>query len=257
MDKVLAGVMFIRNGVSLDYCFEASIRSMQAVCDWVYVVYCESEDGTLEKLKEVADDKTSILMCIDAHWRQQQGKEKLSFFQNLAIEQAQVEGYEYVLLVQGDEVLHEDSIPYIKRALALGEESYFVSRHNMWGSSETILNVPQGRKPVSTVCNRLAKSCYRSVDDGESIAANGASLDFINLIEIFHCGFIRDPKKHVEKIKEIQGNIFLMDVDSRVKDAETFDPWVMGFTKEDVIPIHKPLPVYLDSWVKNLNNKQS
>lgn len=252
MGYKLAGCCFIRRGVDLDYCFEAAIKSMQAVCDMVFVTYCESDDGTLERLKAIGSPM-QIIVCSEDEWISQVGKEKLSYFQNKSIELAQEQMYEYVLLVQCDECLHEDSIPLIYRALELGEESYFISRHNLWGSHETMLNVRQNRKPVSTVVNRLAKSYYRSVDDGESLATNGASLDFINLIEIFHCGFIRDSRKHVEKIKEIQGNIFGMDVDSRVINAETFDPWIMGFEKSDVIPIPKPLPIYLNDWIKNLN----
>lgn len=251
MNKELAGTLFIRQGVALDYCFEASIRSMQAICDHVFIVYVDSDDNTLEVLITLLDANTTLLKCKDEQWRSHHGKEKLSFFQNIGIEYANRQGYEYVFLCQGDCVIHEDSFPFIKQAIELGEESYFVSRYNLWGSKDTMLNVPQNRKPVSTVVNRLAKSCYLSVDDGENISANPASLDFINLIQIFHMGFIRDPKKHVAKIKEIQGNIFEMDVDSRVKDAETFDPFAMGFTKEDLIPIPKSLPKFVLDWAKN------
>ena len=116
-----------------------------------------------------------------------------------------------------------------------------------------MLNVPQNRKPCSTCVNRLAKSHYRSVDDGENVATNGASLDFINLIEIFHMGFVRDSEKHIAKIKEIQGNIFGMDYDKRADLKPEFDWKDWGFTHDDLIHIPKPLPVYLYKWVKNLN----
>lgn len=254
VNKKLAGVCFIRLGVKLGYCFEAAINSMKAVCDHIFVTYIEcNEDDTLEVLKGMLDSKLTILTCTDEQWQEQKGKEKLSYFQNCSIEYAQKEGYEYVLLIQADEVLHEDSIPYIKRALALGEEAYFTVRYNMWGSNHTMLNVPQSRKPCSTCVNRLAKSYYRSVDDGENIATNGASLDFINLIEIFHAGFIRNPTKHIAKIKEIQQNIFGMDYDKRADLKPEFDWKDWGFTAKDLISIPKPLPIYLNYWVKNLN----
>lgn len=252
--KKLAGVMFIRLGIALDYCFEASINSMKSFCDHVFVTYIEcDEDNTLDVLKGLVDEKMTVLTCTNEQWQEQQGREKLSTFQNVSIQFAQEQGYEYVFLCQADECVHEDSIPYIKRALELGEESYFITRHNLWGSTETMLNVPQSRKPVSTVCNRLAKSCYRSIDDGESLAASSVSLDFINLIEIFHMGFIRDNKKHIAKIKEIQQNIFLWDYDKRADLKPEFDWRDWGFTHSDLIHIPKPLPVYLKKWVENLN----
>lgn len=247
--KKLSGVCFIRNAVSLDYCIEASINSMKAFCDKVIVCYVKSEDGTFELLKSIED--IVILGCTDEAWNSIHGKEKLSYFQNVAIEYAEKQGYEYVFLCQADECVHESSIPYIKRALELNEEAYYCSRYNLWGSPEAMLNVPQNRKPVSTVVNRLCKSYYRSVDDGENMASDSASLDFINLIEIFHMGFVRNPKKHIAKIKEIQGNIFQMDYDKRADIREEFDWHDWGFTEKDIIPIPKPLPIFVKDWVDN------
>jgi hypothetical protein len=254
MNKQLAGVCFVRHATLLDYCIEASINSMKAFCDHVFVTYIESdEDNTLEVLKGMVDEKLTILTCTNEQWQEQKGKTKLAFFQNVSIEYAEKQGYEYVLLCQADECISEDSIPYIKQAIALGEEAYFVSRYNMWGSTTTMLNVRQNRKPCSTVCNRLTKSSFRSVDDGESIATNTASLDFINLIQIFHVGFIRNPTKHIAKIKEIQQNIFGMSYDSRADLKPEFDWKDWGFTYQDLISIPKPLPKYLDNWIENLN----
>ena len=251
MIQNLAGVLFVRNGHSLDYCFEAAIKSMQSVCHTVIVTYCESNDGTLETLMSM--ENIHLLKCDEELWQSQKGREKLAYFQNLSIEYAQQQGYEYVLLVQADEVLDETSIPHIKQALALGEEAYYVSRHNMWGDKDHMLNVPQSRKPCSSVVNRLAKSCYRSVDDGEGIYTPPASLDFINKIQMWHMGFIRNNEKHIAKIKEVQGNIFLWDYDKRADLKPEFDWKDWGFTHTDLIHIHKPLPIFVKEWVENLN----
>ncbi len=251
MSKQLAGVCFVRNAVIYDYCIEASIESMKSFCDKVIVCYVESEDSTLDLLKTIPD--IIIIQCSNEDWNSIQGREKLSHFQNVAMMYAQMEGYDYVFLCQADECVHEDSIPHIRQAIELGEEGYYVTRHNMWADTEHMLNVPQSRKPVSTIVNRLTKSCYRSVDDGESILSP-LSYDFINKIEIFHMGFIRDNKKHIAKIKEMQKNIFQFDnYDSRADLKDDFDWQDWGFTEQDLIPIHKPLPVYLNGWVDKLN----
>ena len=116
-----------------------------------------------------------------------------------------------------------------------------------------MLDVPQSRKPVSTQICRLTKTNYLSVDDAESINCP-ASLDFINLISVWHMGFIRNPKKHIAKIKEIQKNIFKMDnYDSRADLKEEFDWKDWGFTEDDLIPISKPLPIYVQEWAANKN----
>jgi hypothetical protein len=246
MGKKLAGITFIRNGVLLDYCFEAAVHSLQAICDHVFVVYVEGDDNTLEALEAIGG--ITLITCARESWDEIKGKEKLSYFQNIGIQYAQQQGFDYCLLVQGDEVIHESSFPYIKRAVELGEESFFVSRINLWGSSRTQLNVPQARKPVSSVVNRLTKTSYRSVDDGESIAAP-ASLDFINLIRIYHMGFVRDKHKHCNKVRVMQEEVFgFSEMDKRVRDMNNvFDPWI-HFAKEDVLPIEEELPVFVREW---------
>ena len=251
--KKLAGTLFIRNGRELDYCFEAAIKSLQVFCNHVFVCEAGSTDDTFEVLKTLLDGKTTILQCSKEQWNEQQGRQKLSYFSNIAIQYAQQQGYEYQFNLQGDEVIDPDSIPYIQRAIELGEEGYYVTRHNMWADAEHILNVPQSRKPVSTQIARLTKTCYRSVDDAESCLAP-CSLDFINLIQVWHMGFIRDNQKHIVKIKEMQKNIFQFDnYDSRADLKPEFDWKDWGFTEKDLIKIHKPLPIYAKEWVENLN----
>lgn len=251
MGKRLAGTLFVRNAIEFDYCVEAAINSLKSFCDHLFIVDAGSNDGTYDLILSMQDEKMTIIHCIGL-WETIQGREKLSYFTNIAIEKAQSEGYEYQFNLQADEVLEPDSFPYIKRAIELGEEGYIITRHNLWGSTETMLNVRQSRKPVSTQICRLTKTQYRSAGDAESVNCP-ASLDFINLIQIWHLGFVRDNKKHIAKIKEIQGNIFQMNVDERVNIRPEFDWKDWGFTYDDLISIPKPLPKYLDNWIKNLN----
>lgn len=250
--KKLAGTLLIRNGCEFGYCFEAAIKSLQDVCCHVFVVEAGSTDDTMQVLQTLLDKKTTILQCTIEQWNEQQGREKLNYFSNIAIEYAQQQGYEYQFNLQGDEVLDPDSFQYIQKAIELGEEGYIITRHNLWGDTSMMLNVRQSRKPVSTQICRLTKTEYRSTGDAESVNCP-ASLDFINLINVWHMGFVRDNRKHIAKIKEIQGNIFGMDYDIRADLKPEFDWKDWGFTHDDLISIPKPLPVYLNDWIKNLN----
>lgn len=251
MGKKLAGTLFVRNAIQFDYCVEAAINSLKAFCDHLFIVDAGSDDGTYDKILELQDENMTVIHCVGL-WETQQGREKLNYFTNIAIEQAQSQGYEYQFNLQADEVVEPDSIPFIKKAVDLGEEGYIISRHNLWGSPDTMLNVRQSRKPVSTQICRLTKTNYRSAGDAESVNCP-ASLDFINKISVWHMGFVRDNKKHIAKIKEIQGNIFQMDYDKRADLKPEFDWRDWGFTEDDLIPIHKPLPLYLNDWIENLN----
>lgn len=236
-----------------DYCFEAAIKSLQAFCQHVFIVYVESDDNTLDVLNTLGDGKTSVITCRKEDWNNHEGRTKLSAFTNVGIEQAQKEDYEYQFNLQADEVVEPQSIPYILQAVELGEEGYYVTRYNLWADETKMLSVPQSRKPVSTQIGRLTKTNYRSVDDAESCLAP-CSLDFINLINVWHFGFIRDNTKHIAKIKEMQKNIFQFDnYDSRADLKPEFDWKDWGFTENDLIKIHKPLPIYAKNWVDKLN----
>jgi glycosyltransferase involved in cell wall biosynthesis len=44
--KTLAGILCIRNGLKLDYCFREAGQSLLGVCDEVVICDSDSDDGT-------------------------------------------------------------------------------------------------------------------------------------------------------------------------------------------------------------------
>lgn len=248
MSKSLAGVMFVYNGVSMDYCFEESIESMSAICDKVFVVDAGSDDGTKEKLLSIENPKLKVICTTPSVWHSHKGKEKLSYFTNIAIGEAQNELYDYVLSVQADEVLHEKSHDAIKRAIESGGEGFLIKRVNLWGSPYTQLVVPENRQPCSTAVIRLTRSGYRAWDDAESINAL-ASVDILSEATIYHMGFVRKREVMVEKIRHIQAEIFGVTPDAKLNGMVFFNPWAW-FDKLDVELISERLPIYVQDWAK-------
>lgn len=244
----LAGTLIVYNGIKSDYCFVEAVNSLKDACDLVIIVDCGSSDGTQSILATLIDSKTKIINFSTEEWFRQQGREKLAYFTNKAIKEAKREGFEWQFNLQADEVIHEDSIPFIRAAIEKNNEGYWVRRINLWGNSQYQLNVPIERMPVSPQIIRLCKTNYLSIDDAESINCP-ASIDFFNEIRIYHMGFVRDKFKHIEKIKHIQKDIFLMDYDKRVDSMpQGFEPLSMGFSRQDLIPIEEKLPKYIREW---------
>ncbi len=103
----VSGFTFIRNGCALGYPFVPSIRSLLPLCDEIIVNVPRSTDDTLARVKAIKNSKIRI---IESEWDEtgQVGGRALSHHTNLALDQCQGD---WCVYIQGDEALHENSIP--------------------------------------------------------------------------------------------------------------------------------------------------
>lgn len=238
----LGGATFVFNGVKYDYCFEESIRCLQDLCDQVVVCVIRSDDGTLERCKALIDSKTKLIVLDDELWFKTSGKERLSYFSNIAISNLDTD---WVYYQQADEVLHELSFEQVRSAInSPDHEGYFTVRLNLWNDPYHFLTCPLDRQPCSTHVIRLAKSQYRCVGDGES-------LDVPNVIDpvgmMFHMGFVRKRDVMKEKVIHMQEGVFQTPHDARLDEDPEFNP-MRYFSKEDLSPIMSTLPRYVENW---------
>jgi glycosyltransferase involved in cell wall biosynthesis len=249
--KQLAGTMFVRNGIQYDYCFMEAIESLLNLCDAVYVVDAGSNDGTLEMLKTIKSDKFNLIEMSERDWFSQKGKgrSKLCFFTDIAIDAAERDGYEYNFYCQADEVIHEKSFKEIRNACFLQYDAYMVSRINLWGSPYYQLDVTHDRLPCSKEVIRLAKTCYRSIGDAESLNVPSVNTYFTEAIRLYHMGFVRDREKMVDKSINMQENIFeLGGHDPKLDDGPVFKPQLWFDFKKDLKLINEPLPKTVKKW---------
>lgn len=251
MGKSLGGAIFVWNGISQDYSFRESIRCLLELCDEVSVVYGGS-DGTEEAVEELLLTKTGNcnivnLTTIDQDtWDAHQGREKISYFMNEAIRRLKTD---YVFSLQADEIIYERSFQNIRDAIEIGAESIVAVRYNIWRDPLSMLNVEQSRKPCSTEVIRLAKQKYRAYNDGEHLAVDSVStFKSLDAIEIYHCGFIRDPIKMVTKCRNMLVDIFNVGMDERI--GEKFDYRNFPFEGNDIVPVPGPLPKFIQQWAK-------
>jgi len=244
--KKLGGTLFIRNGLRYDYCFKESILCLKEFCDEVVVVDAGSDDGTIEILKSLEDSKTKIIYLDKEEWDSQYGREKLNYFTNKAIEQLTAE---WNFNLQADEITHEKSYQSIRDAINSNiGEAYMCSRINLWGSPYKQLDVPLNRMPCSIQVIRLAKSIYRSWGDAESIDAQ-CKFDFVDKIKIYHYGFVRSKKVMVDKIINMQRDVFQVPIDEKLNGMEVFDA-TAWFTENDLRLVDEPPPLIIRDWIK-------
>ena len=109
----ISGFTFIRNGLSLGYPFVPAIRSLLPLCDEVIVNVPRSTDDTLGAVRAIGDLKIRI---IQSDWDDAEkiGDPVMRRHTDLALEQCTGD---WCLYIQGDEVLHEDSIPALRASM--------------------------------------------------------------------------------------------------------------------------------------------
>jgi len=246
MGKTLGGVMFIKDGVKYDYCFQESIRCLCDMCDQVSVVGIESEDNTIELLYDLGKEYNNLFVTVLSveEWNKQKGREKLAFFQNLALSFLDTD---YYYLQQADEITHEAGFEIIREAIAEGEEAYYIRRVNMWGDCNHCLIVPEERQPCSTKVIRLAKTKYISIGDGESIDAPAVDK-YLSGIYMRHYGFVRKREVMKDKVINMQENVFELGFhDPKLDQSEIFKS-ELWFSGKDLNPtfFHSK---YIQKWV--------
>lgn len=258
----LGGTIFGYNVISQDYSYEAAIKSLKDACDTVVILDAGSTDGSQGELTKFTDHKCKVILLDGVEWADQKGREKLAYFTNRAMAylppsrwsiagKDNPDAVDFWFNLQMDEVLHEDSIPFIRQAMETGAEGFLTRRHNLWRDPYHQLNVVQSRKPCSTEIIRLTKPGHLSVGDAESVECQPYNLDFLDKIEIYHMGYVRDPVVMKAKAIHMQEEVFQMDQhDKRLDLSDKFE-WDSYFNETDIIPIRKPLPKYVQKWASD------
>jgi hypothetical protein len=210
----------------------------------VVVLAIDGDDNTVEICKTYEDQHTMVVVLDSLEWYRQKGKERLSYFQNIAKSFLTTD---YYFLLQSDEIVHEYSFPDIRKAIETGKEAFPVHRINLWRDCNSYLSVGQHRQPCNTSPIRLAKIKYDSVGDGESIGAEGEwGLQYY--IKMYHYGFVRKREVMKAKVTNMQETVFGIDHDPKLDQSEEFD-WRLWFSEEDLKPISGTHPKFIKDWI--------
>ena len=241
--KTLGGVMFIRNGETYDYNYLEAMACLEELCDSVVVLDAGSTDDTLKQLHKNKSDKTMLIACNE--WDSQQGREKLAYFQNMALSFLDTD---YYFLLQGDEILHEYSFDAVRAIIETGVDAAYCTRINLWRDADSFIDVPENRQPCSTQVIRLAKTNYKSHGDGESIQA-AADSSFLKELIIFHYGFVRRKEVMKDKIINMQEGVFRIPHDPKLDGSEIFNS-ELWFSGDELSPLEYPHPKFIKEWIK-------
>lgn len=215
--KGLGGYVCVRNGNSLDYCWQEAVSSLLQVCEKVIICDSDSTDGT----REEADRWTDIeprLTVINYPWPDPKGKTSWWVdWLNFARENLDTPMQVYV---DADEVLYlnPEAHTILEDAVA-NKKSLRVDRLNFWKDARHL--IPDGFA-VGKFVVRVGPSNYESVSDEPRHKGERKIIDeAIDApeIKIYHMGFLRKKEAFYSKSKVVL-HAFFNRWDTRLEVAE-------------------------------------
>lgn len=129
MNKLIAHLI-THQCLELDFCVEATIRSMMDLCDEVYINDGNSTDGTLDIINslkvEYGKDRLKLFVKDWNHTRRMWADEK-----NFLLDK--IPNDVYVLCIDADEVIHENDIPLVRKAMLNGVDTLSFKMLHFYG----------------------------------------------------------------------------------------------------------------------------
>lgn len=193
----IAGFTFVRNGIKYDYPVVEAIRSILPICDLLVVAVGDSEDDTLALIQSIDSPKIKIIETVwDDSLRE--GGQVLAVETDKAF-QAIPEDYDWAFYIQGDEVVHEQDLPVIKKAMQDNLERkeidglLFKYRH-FFGSYDYVGDSMRWY-PNEIRVVRNKKSIYSYRDAQGFRKDDDKKLNVVAIpAYIHHYGWVKDPR---------------------------------------------------------------
>lgn len=223
----VCGFSFIRNAVKYDYPIVESIRSILPICDKFVVAVGNSEDNTLQLIKDINKEK---IIVIETIWDDtlREGGRVLALETDKAFQKI-TDDFDWCFYIQGDEVVHEKYLPTIKKAMEeqlhnnkvdglLFKYLHFYGSYDYVGESfrwyRNEIRVIRNNKDIFSF--RDAQGFRKKPNE----KLNVVSIDAY----IYHYGWVKEPKA-MQKKQETFNKLWHDDnwLEQNVVKAEEFD----------------------------------
>ena len=237
----IAGFTIIRNAIKFDYPVVEAITSILPICDEFVVAVGNSDDETLQLIKNINSPKLKIIETIwDDHLRE--GGQVLAIETNKAFDAISTD-VDWCFYIQSDECVHEQDLPIIKEAMRLYKDDVAVdgllfNYHHFYGSYDFVGNsMDWYRKEIRVIKNNKNIRSYKDAQGFRKINTTSRTLSgaevkvatnklLVKQIDasIYHYGWVKPPKAQQEKQKQFH-KMWHSDewVNNHVSEGDEFD----------------------------------
>ncbi len=205
---VISAFTFIKNGEILGYPFTESIKSVLSIVDEFIISVGESEDDTLEFIRELKEPKIRI---IETKWNSNMRDSGYVYGQQKMIAQFNCIG-DWAFYIEGDEVVHEKDLKKIVSCMKKYKdddrvEAIAFDYYHFYGNANSYLWSPGWYRTAP----RIIKTSVRSyAPDGLFWVVieknrNGRYPRAVNCgAKIYHYGWVRSEAQMNLKAKKIE-----------------------------------------------------
>lgn len=200
----VSGFTFIRNAVKLEYPIIPAIESILPLCDEVVVAVGNSDDGTRQLIENIPSKKIKI---IDTIWDDalRVGGAVLAQETNKALHHISADST-WAVYIQGDEVLHEDGLAILKKAMEKDAENpsveaLLVNYRHFYGSYDYIGNSRRWyRREIRVIRNTGKVTSYKDAQGFRRLDNTKLNARLTDAY-MHHYGWVRSPFAQQEKQK--------------------------------------------------------
>jgi hypothetical protein len=195
----VVGFSLIRNAIHFDYPIVEALKSILPLCDYIVVAVGQSDDATLELVKNISKEKIRIIETV---W-----DDTLRDGAVLAVETNKafdaIAEADWCVYIQGDEIVPETELETIKEAMQkwkndTNTEGLLLNYRHFYGSYDYV-GIARGwyRREIRIIKNDKA---IRSYKDAQGFRKNGLKLK-VRLVDayIHHYGWVRPPAVQLQK----------------------------------------------------------
>ena len=198
----VAGFTIIRNAIKYDYPVVEAITSILPICDEFIVAVGNSEDETLQLIKNINSPKIKIIETIwDDSLRQ--GGQVLAIETNKAFDTISKD-VDWCFYIQSDECVHEKDLASIKDAMQKYKDDkqvegllfnyvHFYGTYNYVGNSRRWY-----RKEIRIIKNDKSIRSYKDAQGFRKTDNSKLQVKPISA-EIYHYGWVKPPKAQQAK----------------------------------------------------------
>lgn len=200
----VSGFTFVRNAIKFDYPIVEAITSILPVCDEMIVAVGNSDDDTLGLIKSIDSPKIKIIETVWDDTLREGGK-VLAVETDKALAAVSTDS-DWCFYVQGDEVVHEQYLPIIKKAMQdnlneLNVEGLLFKYQHFYGTYQYVADAHRWYRREIRVIRNTGK--FVSYKDAQGFRTTENQKLKVKLIDayIYHYGWVKPPEVQREKMK--------------------------------------------------------